>query len=381
MKVSIYSFASNQFRQHKNSQAVDHQKVQLVLAFGAKKILSEDRMHHRIRQEFPAADIVLCSTAGEIFDNSVLDGTISITALEFEDTLVRSASVDIEAYPSSYEAGLALMNKLSDDAGLCYVMIISDGSKVNGSELVRGLGRANRHNIPITGGLAGDGANFISTLAGLNCEPVSGQIIAVGFYGSRLQVAHGSMGGWDMFGPEKTVTSSKGNQLYKVNDESALDIYKKYLGPYADDLPGSALLFPLSVKLSPERSPVVRTILSIDPLSKSMVFAGDVPEGSKVRFMKANFDKLIDAASMAAHQTFVTGKSPKPSFALLISCVGRKLILENRTEEEVAAVQEVLGNRTLITGFYSYGEISPFLEDTTCELHNQTMTITTFSEM
>src|SRR6201996_1300787 len=265
MKVSIYSFVNKQFRRHQDSQAVDHQRVQLVLAFGAKQILAEDHIHYRIRQQFPIADIVLCSTAGEIFGNSVLDGTVSVTALEFEDTLIRSASVDIAAYPSSYEAGLALMNKLSDDAGLCYVMVISDGSKVNGSELVRGLGQANRHNIPITGGLAGDGANFISTLAGLNREPVSGQIVAIGFYGSRLHVAHGSMGGWEMFGPEKTVSSSKGNELYTVNDESALDIYKKYLGPYAEELPGSALLFPLSVKLSPERTPVVRTILSIEP--------------------------------------------------------------------------------------------------------------------
>jgi hypothetical protein len=380
MKVAIYSYVNKQFCNHKDSGAVDYQRVQLVLAFGAKQILADDRMYNRIRHQFPSADIVLCSTAGEIFDNSVLDGTVSITALEFEDTSVRSASVDVADFPSSYEAGIALMHKLSDCAGLSYVMIISDGSRVNGSELVRGLGQANRHNIPITGGLAGDGANFISTLAGLNREPVSGQIVAVGFYGNRLRIAHGSLGGWEMFGPEKTVTSSKGNQLYKVNDESALDIYKKYLGPYADELPGSALLFPLSLTLSPERAPVVRTILSIDPQSKSMVFAGDVPEGSKVRFMKANFDKLIDAASMAARQTIATAKGSNPPFALLISCVGRKIILESRIEEEVMAVKEVLGNRTLVTGFYSYGEISPFLENTTCELHNQTMTITTFDE-
>lgn len=183
-----------------------------------------------------------------------------------------------------------------------------------------------------------------------------------------------------MFGPEKTVTGSKGNQLYGVNGESALDIYKKYLGPYAEELPGSALLFPLSVTLSPEREPVVRTILSIDNESKSMVFAGDVPEGSKVRFMKANFDKLIDAASMAAQQTISAAQNLNPTFALLVSCVGRKLILESRVEEEVEAVQEVLGSRTLMSGFYSYGEISPFLQNTACELHNQTMTITTFYE-
>ncbi len=178
-----------------------------------------------------------------------------------------------------------------------------------------------------------------------------------------------------------TVTRSKANKLFEINNENALEVYKKYLGSYADELPGSALLFPLSVKLSATSEPVVRTILSIDSESKSMVFAGDVPEGAKVRFMKANFDKLIDAANNAARQTFNSMLVPNPKLAILISCVGRKIILDTRTEEEVEAVQEVFGKNTLLTGFYSYGEISPFSDNTKCELHNQTMTITTFDEI
>ena len=380
MKVAIYSYVNRQFRNHDASNVIEDQKVQLVLGFGAKHLLAKDRMYHRIRHQFPNADIVLCSTSGEIFSNSVLDDSVSITALQFEDTPIRSASVDIDDYISSYEAGLALMEQVSVADNLCYVMIISDGGKVNGSELVRGLKKGNVQSVLITGGLAGDGANFVSTLAGLNGEPSSGKIIAVAFYGQRLRVAHGSMGGWETFGPEKTVTKSKGNRLFAVNGESALDIYKKYLGAYAEELPGSALQFPLSVTLSPGSEPVVRTILCIDSGSKSMVFAGDVPEGCKVRFMRANFDKLIFAASTAARQTLDISQNPNPPFALLISCVGRKLLLNSRVEEEIEAVQDVLGSHTLMTGFYSYGEIAPLSESNNCELHNQTMTITTFDE-
>ena len=96
--------------------------------------------------------------------------------------------------------------------------------------------------------------------------------------------------------------------------------------------------------------------------------------------MKANFDKLVDAATHAAGQAFQ--KLPAaPQLALLISCVGRKIILGKRTEEEVEAVADTFGNKTLLTGFYSYGEISPFNDNAKCELHNQTMTITTFDEL
>ena len=111
-----------------------------------------------------------------------------------------------------------------------------------------------------------------------------------------------------------------------------------------------------------------------------MTFAGDVPEGSYARLMKANFDRLIDGAGGAATTSYQAIGSATPDLAVLISCVGRKLVLNQRIEEEVEAVRDILGERTVLTGFYSYGEISPFTPGAKCELHNQTMTITTFLE-
>ena len=381
MKVAIYSYRSKQFIRHESSQEPDNNKVQLVLGFGAKLILSNEDIYDQLREKYPAADIVLCSTSGEIFHDTVIDDSVSVTAVEFENTNIRSVSVGIDDFPDSYEAGVALMRQFPVEDDLCHIMMISDGGRVNGSKLVDGIAHVIGQKVPVTGGLAGDGANFISTLTGLNERPVSGKIVAVAFYSRHLLVAHGSMGGWETFGPERVVTRSAGNQLYELNKERALDLYKKYLGPYADELPGSALLFPLSVRLAPENEPVVRTILSIDADSGSMIFAGDVPEGSQVRFMKANLDKLIAAAGKAASQLIATPMSENQKLALLISCVGRKLVLGSRVEEEVEVVHEVLGSRTLMTGFYSYGEISPFFGNAKCELHNQTMTITTFEEI
>ncbi len=297
---------------------------------------------------------------------------------EFNSTLIKTVRLNINNYPDSFEAGKVLFNKL-DEKDLSYMLVISDGGMVNGSQLVKGIEHVNITNIPVTGGLAGDGDKFNYTVVGCNEQPAQGNIVGVGFYGDSLKIGHSSFGGWEIFGPEKKVTRSEANRLFEIDGKSALELYKQYLGKYADELPGSALLFPLYVRPEGSTDSVVRTILSIDTNENSMVFAGDISEGSYVRFMKANFDKLIDAATHAACST-LTQFPAKPKLALLISCVGRKLILGKRIDEEVEAVKEIFGEGTLLSGFYSYGEISPLNKNARCELHNQTMTITTFNE-
>jgi hypothetical protein len=294
---------------------------------------------------------------------------------------VRTAAIDIVDHDgNSRSAGAALVNSFPLTEDLCYIMVISDGGMVNGSELVDGIENIVRHSVPVTGAMAGDGVDFNTTVVGLDGQPRRGIIAAAAFYGRSLTVNHSTMGGYETFGPEIVVTHSSGNRLYRINDENALELYRKYLGPFAADLPGSALLFPLSVKLDDHTPPVVRTILSIDVEAGCMVFAGDIPKGAKVRFMKANFDKLIDAASEAAAATLKSLVAPEPTLAILISCVGRKIILDCRIDEEVEAIRDVYNGRTVLTGFYSYGELCPPAIGTPCELHNQTMTITTFHE-
>lgn len=378
MKSAIYSYHSGRFFSHSANREINESSADLVLCFGAKSLLTGTPVYSMLKSKFPAATIAMCSTSGEIFHTEVMDETLSITAIEFDKTTIIPQQINIHDYSNSYEAGKALVSQFEPDE-LCYILVLSDGGRVNGSELVRGMNETAGDQVLITGGLAGDGSNFSSTLVGLNNDPQEGLIAGIGFYGKNLQVKHGSQGGWETFGLEKTVTRASSNELFEIENFSALELYKQYLGPEAESLPGSALLFPLAVKLPGTEEPVVRTILSIDDKKGSMIFAGDIPVGSKVRFMKANFDKLTNAASGAANLTHER-TSVHPDLALLISCVGRKLILKSRTEEEVEAVNEVFGQQTLLTGFYSYGEISPLKKGGACALHNQTMTITTFHE-
>jgi hypothetical protein len=231
----------------------------------------------------------------------------------------------------------------------------------------------------LTGGLAGDGDRFQQTLVLWDGSPEPDQIAVLGLYGDRIKVGFGSLGGWDAFGPERLVTRSAGNILYELDGQPALALYKKYLGEHARNLPASGLLFPLSLRNAAGGS-VVRTILGVNEAEHSLTFAGDLPQGGHVRLMKANVDRLIDGAVGAAQTSYAAMGKTSPELALLISCVGRKLVLKQRIEEEVEGVQEILGQETVLAGFYSYGEISPFNPSVACELHNQTMTITSLSE-
>ena len=351
---------------------------QLVFVFGATDLVGNTDIYNYISKTYHSAHIISASTSGEILGDQLFDDTVVVTAIEFEKTTINAVSTNFSDHINSFEVGKFLMNELNNE-DLTAVLIISDGSFINGSELVSGLNANKPTHVSITGGLAGDAARFQKTLVGLNQTASEGKIVAIGFYGKNIIVGHSSFGGWDEFGRERIVTKSEKNVLFELDNENALDLYKEYLGPYVDELPGSALLFPLSIREDKSNTNLVRTILSVNETDKSMTFAGNLPVGSKVRLMKANFEKLINASTNAAKEAiFEADKAPQ--LAILISCVGRKLILQERTIEEVEAAKNIFGNTTTITGFYSYGEISPFNQNTNCELHNQTMTITTFTE-
>ncbi|GEM54078.1 histidine kinase [Flavobacterium branchiophilum] len=379
MKKVALLFRNDTFTVSEKDQDFDFESSNLVLGFGSGHLVSNSDVYNTIYRKFPKAQIALCSTAGEIFGTEVLDDTISLVAIKWGSSIMQTSSVLIADYQNSFEAGKQLLLKM-DQSALKLVFILSDGSHVNGSELVKGLNSVKAPHLLITGGLAGDGTHFEKTFVGLNEVPKTGNLIAIGLGGKNLEVTHGSLGGWESFGLERVVTRSKENILYEIDGKNALDLYKNYLGKYANDLPSSALLFPLSIILEKGTEPIVRTILAIDEEHQSMTFAGDIPEGCKVRFMKANFDKLIDAASDAASNSLEL-LSHKPALAFLVSCVGRKLILGSRIEEEVEAVQDIFGTDTVLTGFYSYGEISPLTPMGNCGLHNQTMTITGINEI
>jgi len=332
---------------------------------------------NHLKSSFPQARFMGCSSAGDISNGTVQDNSVEVLCLKAEKGSIALFHDSISS-ENSYEAA-SKMSKMTIKEDLSHLFILSEGLNVNGSDLAKGFRDGLPLKISVTGGLAGDGSKFQSTWV-LDKEgiPRSNQLSALAFYG-KWEVGFGSMGGWDSFGVERQVTKSKNNILYEIDNKPALDLYKSYLGERQIDLPSSGLLFPLSMRVSGDDPPVVRTILSVNEEDKSLIFAGEIPENSYVKLMKANIDRLIDGAENAA---LVTRKSIKenPELAILISCFGRRLVLKQLVEEEVETVNQTLSPRTSV-GFYSYGELAPFAKGLRCELHNQTMTITTFREL
>ena len=350
----------------------------LILIFGGSKVISKSPIIQQLKKDYPHSIITGCSTSGEIGGINVYDDTLVITAVNFEKTRLILKEESLDNTEKSFEGGKKLINQFNK-TGLRHLFVLSDGLNVNGTQLVNGMRHDLPENIAITGGLAGDGPDFNKTyIINGSGEVTDKLVVAIGFYGEDLKVGYGSLGGWDTFGLERIVTRSKANVLYEIDNKPALELYKSFLGDQAKDLPASGLLFPLSMRITENESPVVRTILGIDEKEQSLTFAGDIPEGAYVKLMKANVNRLINGAEGAAKVSLTDDESPE--LAILISCVGRKLVLKQLIEEEVEAVQDVVGPNVMLSGFYSYGEIAPFMQNAKCELHNQTMTITTFAE-
>ena len=356
-------------------------KKPLVLVFGNRYMLEDKNIYNEIREVFKDGEIVFGSTSGDITSESVDDESITITAIEFEKSnfLIKTANVlNSDNKIDSKRTGKELIEQFPQE-GLKSVFIVSDGSFVNGSQLTVGMNSATENNLLITGALCGDGARFESTLSSYNENPKEGKIVAIGLYGETLEISFGTNGGWTPFGPERMVTKSKDNILFEIDGKPALDLYKKYLGEKSEELPGAALLYPLKVKSSDENKSIVRTILNINEEENSMILAGDIIEGSQVQLMMTNVDSIVNAAETGALSALQLRQN-KPELAILVSCIGRKLVLDQRVEEEVEEVMEVVGKDTAICGFYSYGEIAPFDGEMNCQLHNQTMAITLISE-
>jgi hypothetical protein len=359
--------------------ALDSERT-LVLAFGSSRFIDSPQPLQQLAEAFPRSALIGCSSAGEILDDKLADETIAVAVAAFDEASIEVAAADVGSAADSHAAGKAIAERLNHST-LRSLFVLSDGLGVNGTGLVDGINGVVPSSVVVSGGLAADGDRFKRTwVIDGKGRPRSKMVAAVGLHGGGLHVGHGSRGGWDIFGPERVVTRAEGNVLYELDGAPALQLYKTYLGDRASGLPATALLFPLSIRATPaDDKRLVRTILAVDEEHQSMTFAGDIPAGWRAQLMRSNNDRLVGGAADAAHFCTERGKHGGPVLAIAISCVGRRLVLGERTEEELEVALEAFPDGSHQVGFYSYGEISPFAAGA-CDLHNQTMTLTTISE-
>jgi hypothetical protein len=352
----------------------------LVLAFGAPRWGADPRPFADLRAAWPQSVLAGCSTSGEMAGAELSDGSIIVVATRFEQATLRHASTDIADPQQSSAAGERLAAALRGP-DLRAVFLLSDGLNVNGTSLVSALTAGLPAGVDVTGGLAGDGHAFQQTWILDQDRPTPQRVCAIGLSGPRLHVGSGCDGGWMDFGPLRRITRSAGNVLHELDGRPALDLYKDYLGELAAGLPGTALRFPLSVRPPGTTGrPLVRTCLAIDEQARSMTFAGDLPEGFEARLMRTTSEHLIHSATAAVAQATKGLRQEDPALVISVSCVGRRLVMGERTEEEAEAIAQGTPPRAVHLGFYSYGEIAPGADGGACGLHNQTMTVTAYAE-
>jgi hypothetical protein len=380
MKIKQFFFDGS--KEKRGWQSLDDNELteaHLVLIFGSRQELLESPMYlEQLKELYPKAEVVICSTAGNILADRLTDNSITATAIQFARTKIKTYEFEIKGL-NAYITG-AKIAALVDRKNLNNMMVLLDAGTINGGYLMDGFNSVFKGEIPIYGGFAGDDTHFQKQVVGLNKIPESNKIIVVAFYGENLKVSHGSKGGWEVFGPERIVTHSDAQKVYEIDGKPLLTLYKKYLGEKANELPAAALLFPICIKDKETGELVVRGIQRLNEEDQSISFFSNVAEGSVVQLMRASFDNLIDGANESATESLRDGLND-PDFAILISCVGRRLVLGPKTDEEIFEAIKVLGKRTKVAGFYSYGELSPVVGDKSCKLHNQTLTITTFKEI
>ena len=352
----------------------------LAIAFTSGEILQDKSTAHALKEKLPGALIIGCSTAGEISASGVTDGEISILCARFDHTELRATTAHITNAEASYSAGKEIAQSLNGD-NLKLVFSLCPGTNVNGSEFVRGMNEELPEGVISTGGLAGDGTDFSQTYTLLNGDIYEQKVVSVGFYGDALLAKSAAGGGWKSFGPVRQVTKAKANIVYELDNKPALDLYKQYLGDKTEQLPASGLYYPFAIHLSNDtESGLIRTILDVNHDEGALVFAGDISEGSQVRLMHSDTDDLVGGAKYAAEQCQTHTNGTDSAMAILVSCIGRKLIMGDDVDEEIEAVLQAFGTHTSITGFYSYGEICKYFNTCSAELHNQTMTITYITE-
>lgn len=352
---------------------------QLIFVFGSREFICNEDIFNNIKIKYPYANIIGCTTAGEIFNDQVNENILTITAVYFENTEIKFFSSELMDSSKCYEKGLEVAKSIPVE-NLSHVFLIGEGINVNGSKLVDGFVDGLPENVKVTGGLAGDYEGYKETLVIANDYGKKNLIGAVAFYGDRIKIGYGSEGGFDTFGIERTVTKAKDNILYELDGKPALDLYKEYLGEYSSNLPLSGLLFPLNIRSDDNKYSYVRTVSGVDEETKSLRFAGEIPQGYYGKLMRANFNNLISGSLKAAKDSINSINYKSVKLAILISCRGRRVVLNQMIDEEIEVVRNILSDDITFTGFYSNGEIAPSSKNHVTEFHNQTMTITLIGE-
>ena len=362
-----------------HGQFKSDEKLLFICFFQKNRDLFQKKLD-QLATTFSNAIFCGASGAGEISGDEITDDQMIINIIQFSNPGdFNQFEIDLDRPCDSAKTGQLIAKNLNTFKA-SGAILFSDGLNVDGALIVDHINKNLQNSVQIIGGLAGDGSDFKETFV-LSRQKIQSNKVTVVAFKDSIKMAAIAHGGWERFGLKYTITKSEANVVYEIDNKPALDFYKEYLGKEAEKLPASGLHFPLMVfPKSETEEPVVRTLLAVDQEKKSLTFAGSILQGSVIDLMKSSSKSLIHSTDLnIEYLNFALGhgkvfnKPEQVLFSLIVSCVGRRLTLGIKTEEELLGYKEMKSKNIFQSGFYSYGEISSN-EKQTCSFHNQTLT-------
>lgn len=347
------------------------------IAFNQKKMLKGVRM---VSKETP---LIGCSDAGEITNKGPSSGSVAVMALS-SDQIKFTIGIGKGAKENSFEAGKEIAKDIRHKAEkeISLFVMFPDGLAENGAALVRGSQEILGKNFPIIGGSAGDDFKFKKTYEYYQDEVLSGAVVGLGLSG-KFSFGIGVKHGWEPIGLPMRATKTQGAKLIEINNKPALSIYEEYFGKKAEELTKEpiakmAYTYPLGMSVQGSDELLIRDVVIADKQGR-INCAAEIPQGSEIRLMLGDPDKAIQAARKAAENAKKHLKASKPKAIFVFDCIARNKLLGSRIEEEIKAIQDVLGNKIPLIGFYTYGEQAPLGgrigQECFSVFHNETMAL------
>jgi hypothetical protein len=322
-------------------------------------------------------------------------GTITHKGIEDEGVIVMALSfkkmrAEIEyaegIIENSQKAGEILGEKLIKRGTLPRILLIFSavigGAPVDPFllSLKKKLGNA----VDLIGGGTGDEMTMESSMYQFyNDKVLTKSVVGVGFWGdfsSSLKAEHG----WEPLGLSMKITKSENNLISEINKRPAIEIFKKYFreeeikDPKFFSGKGEGFLYPLGI-ISEKEKIVIRQIIGSTQKGE-LICANSLPKNATVRLMQAQGDKIPETAKKIGNYIVSQLGGKKPQLAFIFDCVTRRALLAPDHQKEIDALRTVIGDKTPVFGYYSYGEICSAKKEKEWFFHNETFTAAVLAE-
>jgi len=321
--------------------------------------------------------VIGASTCGEILfndeRNNILEESIILILAE-----TKSKAFEIEFFEkteeNSYLAGLEAGKWGKNRFRNPIFLTLLSGLKSDGEKFIKGLKESATDEVKVFGGLAGDDSLFKETFVFYNNNSINNGAAVLLLDGDKFESDGISTSGWIGLGAEKKITRSEGNVVYTIDDEPAMEVYKKYLDIKDEDLPGIGVEYPLLVYRD-NGTNVLRAVLQVNKENKSLIFAGTVEEGSTVKFSSSPGFEVIEQTKKEISLKWKSNNTAEIIF--IFSCMARHLAMGPNIEEEIKIAYQLW--QVPIAGFFTYGEIGVNYKGI-CDFHNETLALLLIKE-